>query len=181
MWWRWRRREPFREAGAALYRAAVAAAREPHPYAALRVPDTFDGRFDMVALHVALLIRRLRALPPPGADMAQAVFDAMFRDMDAILREQGVGDPSMAKRMRIMWNAFHGRATAYDAALNTHDRGALEAALVRNVWRGRAPGGAAAALARLALAQEQALHRCDLADFTAGRAGFLRAEEALAA
>ncbi|MGH7211060.1 MAG: ubiquinol-cytochrome C chaperone family protein, partial [Acetobacteraceae bacterium] len=65
-------------AGFALYTKAVAAARSPYFYSDLGAPDTFDGRFDLVGLHVILLIERLRAAPPPGPDLAQAVFDAMF-------------------------------------------------------------------------------------------------------
>ncbi len=133
--------------GFELYAAAVAAAREPYFYAELGVPDTLDGRFDLVGLHAALLIRWLRALPPPGQAVAQAVFDAMFSDMDTNLRELGVGDMTVARNVRAMWEAFHGRATAYGEALDDPDPAALQAALARNVWRGAdAPGAAALAL-----------------------------------
>ncbi len=146
------------------------------------MPDTLDGRFDMIALHVALLIRRLGSLPPPGPDLAQAVFDAMFRDMDASLRELGVGDPAMARRMRIMWNAFNGRLHAYDVALATGDREALAAALARNVWRGAAPSAVAIEeLARIVVAQNRALTATDLRLLQTGQAGFLPVKAALAA
>ena len=75
-----------------LYGCAVAAARAPFFYEALGVPDTVDGRFDLVSLHVYLVVRRLTALPAPGPALSQAVFDAMFEDMDVNLREMGVGD-----------------------------------------------------------------------------------------
>ncbi len=150
-----RRSAPLRQAGRALYAAAVAAARTPAFYLDFGVPDTFDGRFDMVGLHAFLLIRRLTAAPPPGPELAQAVFDAMFEDMDRTLREIGVGDLSVAKKNRAMWNAFHGRALAYQEAIAAGEP-ALEAALRRNVWRG-APGGDAAALARRVLAEDVAL------------------------
>ena len=78
--------------------AAVTAARDPDLYGVLGVPDTLDGRFDLIGLHAFLLIRRLRALPPPGPALAQAVFDAMFSDMDINLREMGVGDLSVGKQ-----------------------------------------------------------------------------------
>ena len=77
----------YERAGYALYGAAVAAARQPIFYAELGVPDTLDGRFDMVGLHAFLLIRRLPALPGPGPALAQAMFDAMFNAMDLNLRE----------------------------------------------------------------------------------------------
>ena len=128
--------------GFQLYAAAVKAARDPLFYAELGVPDTLDGRFDLVGLHACMLIRRLRRLPPPGDALAQAVFDAMFSDMDTNLREMGVGDMTVARNVRAMWEAFHGRATAYEAALDDPDPEALEQALARNVWRGAAAPGA---------------------------------------
>lgn len=160
-------------AGYSLYGHAVAAAREPALYRDLGVPDTLDGRFDMVGLHASLLIRRLRALPEPGPILAQAVFDAMFSDMDINLREMGVGDLSVGRKVREMWEAFHGRASSYEAALAAGDAALLAEALVRNVWRGAAPRGAADRLARLTLAQDAALAGQDLPAFAAGRARFL--------
>ena len=173
----WRRNRHER-AGFLLYGRAVAAARDPLLYTALGVPDTLHGRFDLVGLHAFLLIRRLRRLPPPGPDLAQAVFDAMFSDMDVNLREMGVGDLSVCKRVRTMWEAFHGRAHAYDAAMDAADPAALEQALIRNVWRGQAAPGAAA-LARLAFAQARHLEAQDLPSVAAGRADFLPAAAAL--
>ena len=93
----------------------------PWFYRALGVPDTLDGRFDLVALHAFLLIHRLQDAPDPGPALAQAVFDAMFSDMDNNLREIGVSDLSVGKRMRAMWEAFHGRAKVYATAIR--DRG----------------------------------------------------------
>src|SRR3954454_16241388 len=93
------RRKPHERAGFQLYGAAVAAARDPWFFGPLGVPDSLDGRFDLVGLHVALLIRRLRRDPDPrGAVLAQAVFDAMFADMDINLREMGVSDLAVGKR-----------------------------------------------------------------------------------
>ncbi len=160
--------------GFRLYGAAVAAARVPGLYARLGVPDTLDGRFEMVGLHAFLLIDRLRQEAPPGPDLAQAVFDAMFSDMDVTLREMGVGDLTVGKRVREMWEAFHGRATAYQATLAEADDAALVAALARNVWRGAAPPpGAAEALASMVRAQQHCLAAQALAVFAAGEARFL--------
>jgi cytochrome b pre-mRNA-processing protein 3 len=170
----------YERPGYELYCAAVAAARAPAFYADLGVPDTLDGRFDLVGLHVFLLIRRLRALPPPGAALAQAVFDAMFQDMDMNLREIGVGDMSVAKKVKQMWEAFHGRAVAYQAALADGDTDDLAAALARNVWRGAARPEQAAALARVAAAQDACLGSQELAGFAAGHVRFLPVEETLA-
>jgi cytochrome b pre-mRNA-processing protein 3 len=157
--------------GFQLYTQAVRAAREPYFYADLGVPDTLDGRFDLVGLYACLVIRRLRELPPQGPRVAQAVFDAMFSDMDINLREMGVSDMAIAKRVRAMWEAFHGRAVAYEAPLASHDHAALAEALARNIWRGGdAPG--APAIARIAIAQLRALELIPAADLFAGRISF---------
>lgn len=172
-----RRRDKQERAAFRLYGAAVAAARDPYLYTTLGIPDTLDGRFDAIVLHVYLLIRRLQADPDPAAALAQAVFDAMFLDMDLNLREMGVGDLSVGKRNRAMWEAFHGRSAAYAAAWQ--DATALEAALTRNVWRGAAPpAGSAAALARLAGAQATGLAGQGLDALLRGDVTFLTAEEA---
>ncbi len=157
--------------GFALYSAAVLAARHPYFYTVLAVPDTLDGRFDMVALHASVLIRRLRSLPPPGAPVAQAVFDAMFSDMDITLREMGVGDMTVARNVRAMWEAFHGRAIAYEAAMADPDPAALTLALARNVWRGGDSPGAAE-LAQITRALIAALDATPAERLFAGRVAF---------
>jgi cytochrome b pre-mRNA-processing protein 3 len=173
-----RKRDKHERAAFQLYGAAVAAAREPYLYAALGVPDTLDGRFDAIGLYVYLTIRRLSAAPESGPALAQAVFDAMFLDMDTSLREMGVGDMSVGKRNRVMWEAFHGRSVAYAAAW--HDPRALEAALTRNLWRGAdAPAGAGAALGRLAHAQAACLTEQAIEAMLRGDIRFLPAEEAV--
>jgi cytochrome b pre-mRNA-processing protein 3 len=174
------RRGRHERAGFQLYAAAVAAAREPLLYQALGVADTLDGRFDLVCLHAVLLVRRLQREAEPGPALAQAVFDAMFSDMDVSLREMGVGDLSVGRRVRAMWEAFNGRVQAYDAALTAGDLAALEAALVRNVWRGAPPpDGRAAALAGLVSAQAAHLDAQDFAALGGGRVVFLPAAQML--
>jgi cytochrome b pre-mRNA-processing protein 3 len=169
-------RKPHERAGFALYGVAVAEARQPAFFAELGAPDTLDGRFDLVALHVALVIRRLRRDPDArGPALAQAVFDAMFADMDVNLREMGVSDLAVGKRVRRMWEAFHGRAAAYEAALDAGDWAALAEALSRNIWRGAAPEGAEAAalsLAGRAMALDAALAGADFAALLRGELAF---------
>lgn len=178
------RRRRHERLGYELYGAAVAAARQPNFYSDLRVPDTLDGRFDMVGLHVFLVIRRLTALPPPGPDVAQAVFDAMFSDMDFNLREMGVSDLVVGRRVKAMWEALHGRSTAYEAAMGQGDEAALAEALARNVWRGSAPGAempedAALRLARLVLRHAATLDAMPAETLLAGGLRFADAQEAL--
>ena len=172
-----RRRDKHERAAFELYGSAVTAARDPYLYATLGVPDTLDGRFDAIGLYVFLTIRRLNAAPDPGPALAQGVFDAMFLDMDTNLREMGVGDMSVGKRNRAMWEAFHGRSAAYSAAWE--DAAGLAAALARNLWRGAEPPAAApAALARIAWAQAACLDDQPLDAMVAGKIHFLNAQEA---
>ncbi len=173
------RRGRHERTGFELYGHTVAAARDPYLYTDLGVPDTLDGRFDMVGLHTFLLIQRLKREPAPGPALAQAVFDAMFSDMDINLREMGVGDLSVGRKMRVMWEAFHGRAAAYASAMTGGDMVALEAALTRNVWRGEPPPmDTGTALGRLVLAQEGCLAAQEMTALTRGTARFLTAREA---
>jgi cytochrome b pre-mRNA-processing protein 3 len=166
-------------AGFELYTAAVAAARDPFLYVDLGVPDTLDGRFDLVGLHTFLVIQRLKREPAPGPALAQAVFDAMFSDMDINLREMGVSDMSIGKRVKAMWDAFNGRANAYAKALAADDRPALCAALARNLWRGTSsPEGSAEALGRITVAQAHYLDAQSLAALASGTVRFLPAAEA---
>ncbi len=172
-----RRRNRHERAAFGLYGAAVAAARDPYLYAKLGVPDTLDGRFDTIGLYVYLAIRRISAAPDPGPALAQAVFDAMFLDMDTNLREMGVGDMSVGKRNRAMWEAFHGRSAAYSAAWE--DQPALQEALARNLWRGKPPSQAAvAAIARVAHAQAACLAAQPIEAMLQGDIRFLPAQQA---
>ncbi|MFC3124776.1 ubiquinol-cytochrome C chaperone family protein [Pseudoroseomonas globiformis] len=174
------RRAPLERQGFQLYTAAVGAARHPAFFARIGVADSLDGRFDLVGLHVALLIRRLRQeADPRGGQLAQAVFDAMFADMDHNLREMGVGDMSIARRVKAMWEAFHGRAKAYDASLDAGDAAALSEALLRNVWRGSLPtdGSGPARLAQFVLRTETELTQQSFEDLLRGKITFYPPED----
>ncbi len=116
--------------GLALYRQALAAARRPGFYHA-GVPDTVDGRFDLLVIHVWLLVRALNRAN--AQDLGQQVFDAMFADMDDSLRELGVSDTAVGKRIKEMAQVFYGCAQVYGAALDAADQEALEQAVQRNV------------------------------------------------
>lgn len=118
----------------ALYAKAVTQARSPVFYAEREVPDTLDGRFDMLVLHVFLLLHRLGADGKPMKRIAQALFDLMFADMDRSLRELGVSDMRIGKKVKEMARAFYGRVDAYEPVLG--DKPKLEEALARNLYRG---------------------------------------------
>lgn len=116
-----------------LYAAAVAQARRPAFYSELHVPDTPMGRFDLIALHVFLILRRLRRAGPAADKTAQALFDLMLADLDRSLREMGVGDLSVGRKVKELAQAFYGRVAAYETALAS-GRDAMRAAVLRNVF-----------------------------------------------
>jgi cytochrome b pre-mRNA-processing protein 3 len=153
------RKDPRRTIIATLYKSVATASREPGLYASLGIPDTVEGRFEALSLHMILVLRRLREMPPPADEVAKDLTDAFFRDMDASLREMGVGDTVVPKRMKKIAESFYGRAQAYDGPLNASDEAELASALGRNAYGSEAP---ATALARYALAADQGLRGAEL-------------------
>jgi cytochrome b pre-mRNA-processing protein 3 len=117
-----------------IYGMIVTQAREPLFYRDLGVPDTVNGRFDLLLLHLWLVLRHLRSLPA-GVEVSQALFDHFCADMDANLREMAVGDLKVPKKMQVLGEAFYGRSAAYDVAL-TDGVDALAQAINRNVLDG---------------------------------------------
>ena len=165
-----RRTPPEIDTIASLYGTIVAQARAPAFYQDYGVPDTVSGRFEMIVLHAVLLLHRLNAAPEPVRALGQAVFDMFCSDMDANLRELGVGDLAVPRTMRRIGEAFYGRQQAYEAALDALDRQLLAAALARNVFGTSEPVAGAARLAAyvrealrdLAAQEEMALSRADI-------------------
>jgi cytochrome b pre-mRNA-processing protein 3 len=118
-----------------IYGMIVTQAREPLFYRDLGVPDTVNGRFDLLVLHLWMVLRRLKPMAG-GVELSQALFDRFCDDMDANLREMGVGDLTVPKRMQAFGEAFYGRAAAYDLAL-TAGAEPLAQALCRNILNGK--------------------------------------------
>ena len=114
-----------------LYAAVVTASRQPALYADLGIPDTFEGRFESLTLHAVLTLRRLQDCEAPGPALAQDLVDTVFAHFDRTLREMGVGDTSVPKRMKVMAEAFLGRSAAYAEALGGAPH-SLAATLARN-------------------------------------------------
>jgi cytochrome b pre-mRNA-processing protein 3 len=126
-------------AGRRLYASAAAQARSPAFYAAMGAPDTVEGRFELYSLHVALLLRRLKGHGPQAAETAQGLFDAYVQALDDALREMGVGDLSVGKKMRRLGEAFYGRVRNYDEAFAAlPDAAPLAAIIGRTVLMGAA-------------------------------------------
>jgi cytochrome b pre-mRNA-processing protein 3 len=127
-----------REVAHRLYRDLVKQARMPVFYRELGVPDTPEGRFEMVGLHAALLVRRLGAAGTPGSTLAQELFDLMFADMDESLRHIGVGELSVGKHIKRLAGNFYARLAALDEALAAAPRASLAPMLRTNVYHGGA-------------------------------------------
>ena len=128
------RRTPRTDTIPALYGAIVAQARLPAFYSAYGVPDTVSGRLEMILIHTFLFFRRTRSGTEGMRQLGQQVFDRFCDDMDANLREMGIGDLAVPKHMKRIGEAFYGRAAAYDTGLDVNDDAALAEALLRNVF-----------------------------------------------
>jgi cytochrome b pre-mRNA-processing protein 3 len=141
----------------ALYEQIVAAARQPVFYSDWGVPDTPLGRYEMLSLHMILFLERARGASKPLADIAQEITDEFFQDIDHSLRELGIGDTSVPKRMKRLARMFYGRAESYQKALLSGDAAELSAAVARNVRPEEAAWPQADHLARHLLATHGAL------------------------
>jgi cytochrome b pre-mRNA-processing protein 3 len=127
-----------REAAGLLYVSAVEKARDPVFYVQLGVPDTLDGRFDLIVIHVMLVLRALRRDSVQGPAVGQEIFGKMIQDMDRGLREMGVGDMGVGRQVKKMAKAFYGRAALVEEGLNG-DNARLEAVLAETVFRNASP------------------------------------------
>ena len=138
IWRRWRERSATarrgREAAHALYGRLVAMARLPAWYTEGAVPDSHDGRLEMIGLHVALAMRRLGREGEAGRRLSQALVDLLFADIDRNLREMGVGDLSVGKKVKAIAESFRARTAAVESALAAADREAVATLLLRNLY-----------------------------------------------
>ncbi|WP_245257424.1 ubiquinol-cytochrome C chaperone family protein [Methylocapsa acidiphila] len=151
-----------------LHGEIVAAARNPILFTDYAIEDNFEGRFEAVTLHAALVLRRLNAMPRPGPELAQDLIDAVFRHFDIALRETGIGDIAVPKRMKTLAEAFLGRGAAYDRALTSGEE-VLAATLARNVYADRTN---AIRLSRYVKATDRALETAQLEVFSIGPVPF---------
>jgi cytochrome b pre-mRNA-processing protein 3 len=167
-----RKEKPVRTTAVALYEAAMSGSREPVFYEKLAVPDTMDGRFDLLLVHLFLILHRL--LDGGESPLPQALFDVCFADVDQALRETGVGDMKISKHMKKMMLAFNGRMHAYEEALTHTGPDALEEALRRNLFGtlDPVPAGAVSGVAAYIRANIDILKGQGLEDISAGRLRF---------
>lgn len=126
-----KKKNPYKDAAQDVYARVSDYVRNPVFYARYNVPDTFDGRFDLLLLHLFAVIEGARGKTVGAEDFHQALFDEMFADMDQVLREMGIGDMGIPKHQRKMMRAFNGRMHAYTDAKAA---GTMEEALRRNLY-----------------------------------------------
>lgn len=166
------RRNATRKAADLAYWRVVEQARQPVFFTDYRVPDTLDGRFELICLHAFLYLHRLRAEQPRANRLSQSFFDRMFADFDRSLREMGTGDLSVGKHVKRMARAFYGRILAYEEGL-TGDDAVLAAAVYRNIF-GTVPGSAptAGAMATYIRAAVRGLRNQPVTELLAGHISF---------
>jgi len=166
------RRTPEQGPAAALYGSVVAQSRQPEFYEFRGVPDTVDGRFDMIVVHAFLLLRRLKNEPTDVKNLPQVFFDTMFGDMDRSLREMGAGDLGVGRRVKAMATSLYGRMAAYERGL-AGPEGELDDALARNLY-GTIQGDPAhiAAMAAYIRREVRGLEQQSGADLVSGRVMF---------
>lgn len=152
-----------------LYTRIVAQAREPAFYTDYGVPDTVEGRYDLLTLHMFLVLRRLKREAGQTKPFAQKLFDVMFRNMDDSLREMGVGDLKVGAKVRGLAEDFYGRLGAYERALDAE--GSLDDAISRNVF-GEDASPAAPRLAAYTRTADRALGTQAIADLKSGHVTF---------
>ncbi len=161
----------------AVYVRIVAAARQPAPYSDWAVPDTPLGRFEMVGLHIYLFLRRIRGEGEAADALGQELADTFFLDVDQSLRELGIGDMGIPKRMKTLARMFYGRTKSYDEALDAGDLVALTAALRRNVRPDAADWPQAAQLAAYVVQASDELAAQQLDVLLSGEVHFPQAGE----
>jgi len=161
------------DAAGLLYAAAVEQARHPKFFTDWGVPDTVDGRFDMIILHTMLLIRRARGNGKVAAEVCQALLNLLFADMDRNLREMGIGDLSVGKHVKKMAKAFYGRAETWETGMDSGVE-QLRQNLADTVYRAVTPvDDHLAALADYVMAQDSHLAAHDIDGFLTGAPDFV--------
>ncbi len=165
--------DPLAVPARGIYEAIVSQARQPAFYTACGVPDSLDGRFELVALHAFLVLRRLNRGGGSGADLAQTLVDTLVQDMDRSLREMGVGDLGVSRRVKEMARGFYGRIAAYEAGLDGSGD-MLRAAMTRNLYGTveATPESVMAAMTAYIRREAAGLDDQDLTDLMAGTVTF---------
>jgi cytochrome b pre-mRNA-processing protein 3 len=162
-----KRKNKGRELVEALHAHVVAASRRTELYVDGGLPDTIEGRFEALTLHALVVLRRLRQLPPPAEDVAQELVDALFAHLEIALREMGIGDFGVPKRMKKLAGAFFDRTSKYDALIEVRDVEGLAAEIAERLVLDATP---LRRFAALVIASEERLAQSDLDGILSGSA-----------
>lgn len=164
---------PEKETAHELYKVIVHQSRQPVFYKDLGVADTLEGRFDMITLHMILVLRRMKTDAEKSGKLSQALFDYMIDDIDYNLREMGIGDMGMGKRVKKLAKGFYGRLEAYDKGLEEPDDAVLCAALIRNLYRdAETPDANPAVIAAYMREESERLAAIDITSLMSGQLEF---------
>jgi len=166
------RRDAENRTIAALYGMIVTQARSHAFYASYGVPDTIEGRFDLIVLHLVLVLRRLARDNGPARSFGQRLFDTFCCDLDDNLRQMGIGDLAVPKHMRRFGEAFYGRQAAYVRAFDAEDERVFEKALARNIFQTDGVDDRAVRLGRYARAALAKLDAQEQGAFICGEVAF---------
>lgn len=162
------RKNPLRDQADALYEHVVAGARRPEFFLNGHVPDTVQGRLEAMTIHTLLILRRLTTCPDPGPGLAQLLTDKVFAEYDRALREIGVGDLSVGKKMKKIAASYNGSAKAYLTAMDAGDAEALAEALERNIHSPGAASRPSRLIAQAMLTSDKAMARLSVEELMAG-------------
>ena len=156
-----------------IYGSIVAQARSPYFYTGCEVPDTVEGRFEMLVLHMTLIINRLKNTEKNGQEIGRLISEAFIDDLDDSFREMGIGDLAVPKRMKTASEAYFGRLHAYGDALDHENLEELEQAIDRNFSQSANPASVnARTLAQYMMRTAKMLKEVNIEDLTAGRLSF---------
>jgi cytochrome b pre-mRNA-processing protein 3 len=156
------RRQPHDTTATDLYGRLVAHARTPAFYAVHGVPDTPEGRLELIVLHLVLMLRRLAKDGEPGSSLSRAISETFVTDMDDCMREMGVSDISVARKVKKVAAALFDRIRDYGAALDKGDRDTLSALIARHIQEAPAITAGANRIADFAFDAEAGLARAEL-------------------
>lgn len=175
-----RKRQVSEEILIRTYEAIVAAARQPMLFSDWLIPDTPLGRFESLSLHMILFLHRSKAAETGLKALGQEVVEEFFKDVDHSLRELGIGDTSVPKRMKKLARMFYGRAAAYDAGIEAADTTALAKALERNIFPEGPQWPHAPVMAAYVVDVAKSLAAQNGADILAGNINFPKAADKVA-
>lgn len=173
-----RRNAELRQIGRDLYERIVAQSRRPAFYSLASVPDTMEGRFEMIVLHLFLVLDRLKTAGQDGQKLGQRIMENLVADMDDALRQIGIGDMGVPRRIQKTAAAMRERVRDYDAAIGSPGT-ALEKALATHIYQTGQPIAAHAMLARYVRAARTSLHNQATADIREARLTFPEPESTL--